>query len=201
MNKPSAKIGIIIGVIVLILAVVVVVVIIGSKPHKTTEEKAVEKTQKIVNELESRSNEEKDSEDETIKNVEAIIEAQLTGTNNQGKPYKRFVLVERRYTQEEKLLVTVRFNADENPLTEREQVKKKMAEILKAIYSTDYSFGFSIIEAYTSKNDTLPVYAVRLDESDTNQVDWSQGVDKLYKDILPSIWRVTDDRFNDTNNN
>ncbi len=194
--KAASKAGIIITAAVLVMAAVVAVVIIGSRPQKTAEEKTVEETKKIVNELESRSDEEKKSEEDTIKEIEAVVEAQLAGNNNQGQPYELWYLVDRRYTAEEEYLATIRFNADEFNTdllhnAEKEQAKKKMAAILKALYASNDRITYAIVEAYTSQDLAFPIYAVRLEKEQSDRVDWSQSVDQLYQDILPAIWSVT----------
>ncbi|MFH1207270.1 MAG: hypothetical protein V1668_01545 [Patescibacteria group bacterium] len=190
-QEAASKVGIIITAAVLVIGVIIAVAVIGSQPPKTTEEKVVEKTQEIVNKLESRSDEEKQSEQATIKAIEAVIEAQLAGNNNQGKPYEQWYMVDRRYTEEEEYFATIRFNADEYPAGEKEQAKKKIAEILKALYASNNKIAYSIVEAYTSQDMAFPIYAVRLEQEQSDGVDWSQSVDELYQDILPAVWSVT----------
>lgn len=199
----SKKRGIIIGLIVGVVVVIIVIVVISPGSQKQTSTTQQQKQlEKIVNKVEAQ----KEDSQVVIARIESVIKDELSGNNNQGNAYLQWMLVDRRYTENEEYFATIRFNADIYPVTtnyqvekkkEKESIEKKMAELLKALYGREEKITIIQIEAYdsTSTFSAQPVYSIELQKEQADTIDWSQNIDTLYTQVLPNKWLVKNTNY------
>lgn len=135
-----------------------------------------------------------------IADVEAAINAELTGTNNNGQPYKQWVWVDQRIG-DDLYLAVIRYNADTYGIEgdyqtkmqrERNEIIAKAASVSKAIMSFGYPMGIISFEAYTGN--TNPEYQVSMEKQQLDSINWNQDISSLVS-ALPSVWTVQIDNY------
>lgn len=200
-SKKTIFIGIAITVGVIVIFLIEAMIYYGTREEKTPTEQQQKKLEKIVNKVEVQAEDSK----VVIARIESTIKENLTGNNNQGNPYFQWMLVDRRYTEEEEYFATIRFNADIYPIVtdykqdkkkEKEAIEKKMAELLKALYGSKERLTIAQIEAYdsTSTLSAQPVYSIELIKEKADTIDWNQDLSALQQ-TLSKTWIIKDTNY------
>ncbi|MBU2229030.1 hypothetical protein KJ810_01330 [Patescibacteria group bacterium] len=195
--------------IVIIIAVAVVLVILAviylaMREEKTPLEELVEDKAKIIEEQENMSENEQEDKVAMISGIKSAIGTVMNRDNNLGFPYLKDTMVDRRVTEREEYFAIVEFNADEyevvsdygdKVLKDLAAIKLKCAEFFKAVYENEHKIYLATCKAFQSDDDLREVYKLIIAREASEGVDWSQNIQTLVSEILPSVWLVDINEF------
>ena len=175
---------------------IVLIVVLTTGDDRTTSSGVSESVLEQVEEIAEQLEEEEEDSEIVIARIKDMINSRYTGMNAQGEEYIQWFRVDRRFTEAEEYLVTFRYNADdlEGGTEQKREFEHAATDLFRLLYASDEKIEIVTFEAFLPES-FVEVYSVWLEGDVARTVDWSQDVDTLSTDILPSIWDVHIDKY------
>ncbi|HEX6426343.1 MAG TPA: hypothetical protein VF008_01605 [Niastella sp.] len=125
--------------------------------------------------------------------IKDIIQKELTGNNNNDKPYLRDIDL---VMENNKAFVIINYNASENLTTNLTLVsmRSKMSDLYLKLYKSGLPIGsvsvcayMPLIDKYGNESDDI-VYTTRLANEEASKVNWNADDAMIKNVVLPKVW-------------